>query len=175
MSNLIDVGWISSPHGIKGWVKIRSQTEPSTNIFSYQPWYLKTKHGVKAVELLDWRPQGKGFVAHIKGIDDRNQAELLCPVGVAVDKSMLPELESGDYYWHQLQECRVTSVYEDQLTDLGRVKKILPTGANDVLVVVGDDQSVDDRERLIPYVPDQFVKDVDLESKTIKVDWDPDF
>jgi len=175
MSNLIDVGKISSPHGIKGWVKIHSQTEPAANLFTYQPWYLKTKHGVKPVELIEWRAQGKGFVARLKGIEDRNQAEILCPVSIAIEKSLLPELEEGDYYWHQLQGCRVVSIYNGSEADLGVVKKILPTGANDVLVVLGDESSIDQSERLVPYVLDQFVSSVDLEKKIIVVDWDPEF
>ncbi len=175
MSNLIDVGQLSAAHGIKGWVKVRSQTEPAANIFDYQPWYLKTRYGVKPVELINWRAQGKGFVAQIKGINDRNEAEQLCPVGIAVDKSLLPDLEAGDYYWHQLQGCRVISTYQGRSLDLGTVKRILPTGANDVLVIEGDETSLDDRERLIPYVPDQFVIKVDIEQQVITVDWDPDF
>ncbi|MGH1440151.1 MAG: ribosome maturation factor RimM [Cellvibrionaceae bacterium] len=175
MSNLIDVGKVSSPHGIKGWVKIHSQTEPATNLFTYQPWYLKTKHGVKPTELLEWRVQGKGFVARIKGIEDRTQAEMLCPVSIAIEKSLLPELEEGNYYWHQLQDCRVVSTYNGIEADLGLVKKILPTGANDVLVVLGDENSIDQSERLVPYVLGQFVTSIDLEQKIIAVDWDPEF
>lgn len=175
MSNLIDVGKLSAPHGIKGWVKVHSQTEPPANIFSYQPWYLKTKHGVKPVELLEWKAQGKGFVALVKGIDDRNQAESLCPVGISVERSLLPTLEEGDYYWHELQTCRVVSQYNGNSVDLGVVQRILPTGANDVLIVLGDDLSIDQAERLIPYVPGQFVQKVDLDKKCITVDWDPDF
>lgn len=175
MSNLIDVGKVSSPHGIKGWVKIHSQTEPATNLFTYQPWYLKTKHGVKPTELLEWRAQGKGFVARIKGIEDRTQAEMLCPVSIAIEKSLLPELEEGNYYWHQLQDCRVVSTYNGIEADLGLVKKILPTGANDVLVVLGDENSIDQSERLVPYVLGQFVTSIDLEQKIIAVDWDPEF
>jgi 16S rRNA processing protein RimM len=49
------------------------------------------------------------------------------------------------------------------------VRSLLETGANDVLVVMGD------RERLIPYVPEQFVKRVDLVAGVIQVDWDPEF
>ncbi|MFT6389702.1 MAG: 16S rRNA processing protein RimM [Cellvibrionaceae bacterium] len=175
MSNLIDVGKLSAPHGIKGWVKVHSQTEPATNIFTYQPWYLKTKHGVKPVELIEWKPQGKGFVVQIKGVDDRNQAESLCPVGIAVERALLAPLAKDEYYWHQLQACRVVSIYEGMSVDLGEVKRILPTGANDVLVVLGDALSIDQGERLVPYVLGQFVQDVDLEKKIITVDWDPDF
>lgn len=175
MSDLIDVGSLSSPHGIKGWVKINSQTEPASNIFDYQPWYLKTKHGLKKVELLEWRAQGKGFVALIKGIEDRTQAEILCPVGVMVEKTLLPSLDAGEYYWHQLEQCRVVTIHNDNSVDLGKVKRLIETGSNDVLVVVGDDLSSDREERLIPYIPDQFIINVDLEAKMITVDWDPDF
>jgi 16S rRNA processing protein RimM len=175
MSKLLNVGRITSVFGIKGWVKIHSQTEPADNIFDYQPWLLKTKHGVKPVELAQWRPHGKGFVAQIVGIDDRNQAELLCPVDIAVEKDVLETLDEGEFYWHQLEGLRVISDFEGQTYDFGTVKKILPTGANDVLVVVGDGQSMDQKERLIPYVPDQFVTDINIADGIIRVDWEPDF
>ena len=44
-----------------------------------------------------------------------------------------------------------------------------------MLVVVGDAQSIDQSERLIPYVPDQFINDIDLAGGVITVDWDPEF
>lgn len=175
MSNLLNVGRITSVFGIKGWVKIHSQTEPADNIFNYHPWYLKTKHGVETIELAEWRPHGKGFVAQIVDVDDRTQAEALCPVDIAVDKSSLVDLDDGDFYWHQLEGLRVISEFEGQRYDFGTVKKILPTGANDVLVVVGDEQSMDQAERLVPYLPGQFVKHVDIASGIISVDWDPEF
>ena len=175
MSNLIDVGRLAGAYGIKGWVKVNSQTEPPENIFKYQPWQLKTRHGVKAVEFVEWRPHGKGYVAQIKGVDDRNQAEALCPVSIAVERSVLPPLSEGEYYWHQLEGCRVISTYQGNHIDLGVVRRIMPTGANDVLVAVGDAQSVDTRERLIPYVVEQFVTEIDIDAKVITVDWDPDF
>jgi len=175
MSDLLNVGRITSVFGIKGWVKVHSQTEPPENIFNYQPWYLKTAHGVKPIELADWRAHGKGFVAQIVGIDDRNAAELLCPVDIAIEKDKLSALDDGEFYWHQLEGLRVMSRFSNQSYDFGIVKKILPTGANDVLVVVGDEQSIDQSERLIPYVPDQFVSDIDLANGVMTVDWDPEF
>ena len=175
MSDLLNVGRISTVYGVKGWVKVSSQTEPADNLFSYQPWYLKTKHGVQVVELESWRHHGKGFVAHIVGIDDRDQAEALCPVDIAIDKGLLAALPEGDFYWHQLEGLRVLSQFDQQTYDFGVVKKILPTGANDVLVVIGDEHSLDQRERLVPYVLGQFVKQVNLNDNCIYVEWDPDF
>lgn len=52
---------------------------------------------------------------------------------------------------------------------LGTVDHLFETGANDVLVVVGE------RERLLPYVWDQVIRGVDLDAGIMRVDWDPDF
>lgn len=174
-SNLIDVGRISSVFGVKGWVKIHSQTEPPENIFNYNPLWLKTKHGVKAVEVDDQRPHGKILVAHIKGVDSRDQAEALCQVTVAVEKDQLPQLDAGDFYWHQLIGLRVVSEFDGNSVLLGNVTRLLETGANDVLVVLGNSESIDQNERLIPYIPDQFIKTIDIDEGVIKVDWDPEF
>jgi 16S rRNA processing protein RimM len=51
----------------------------------------------------------------------------------------------------------------------------METGANDVLVVKGTAESIDREQRLIPWLPDQVVKEVDLDSGLMRVDWDPDF
>ena len=51
----------------------------------------------------------------------------------------------------------------------------METGSNDVLVVRADDASIDQRERLIPYLPDQVVREVDLAAGRLVVDWDPEF
>ena len=53
--------------------------------------------------------------------------------------------------------------------ELGTVDHLVATGANDVLVVKGE------RERLIPFIKDQVVKDIDLEQQLLIVDWDPEF
>jgi 16S rRNA processing protein RimM len=54
---------------------------------------------------------------------------------------------------------------------LGVVVKLLETGANDVMVVAPNDQSVDDKEHLVPWIPDQVVEQVDLDNKRIGVNW----
>jgi 16S rRNA processing protein RimM len=54
---------------------------------------------------------------------------------------------------------------------LGTVQRLLETGANDVLVVTPSEDSIDDRERLIPWLPDEVIKQVDLQERTIAVSW----
>jgi len=174
-SNLVDVGRIATVFGVKGWVKIISDTQPMENIFSYGALWLKTKHGVKAIEVDEYRPHGKGLVAHIKGLDDRDEAQALSRTTIAVERSQMPVLDTGDYYWHQLEGLKVVTEYNGQSSVLGRVAELMETGANDVLVVKADANSIDDTDRLIPYVPEQYVTGVDLAAGQITVDWDPEF
>ncbi len=174
-SNLISVGRLTGVFGIKGWLKLKSDTEPEEKILQYFPWWLKTRHGVKAVEIDAHQQHNGGLIVHIVGVDDRDQAADLALVDVAVEKDQLPALEDGEFYWHQLIGLNVVSEFNDQQYPLGTVDNILETGANDVLVVKAGESSIDDRERLVPYVPDLYVLKVDLEKHEIRVDWDPDF
>jgi len=174
-SNLVNVGRLTAVYGIKGWLKVHSYTEPAENLFEYHPWLLKTAHGVKQVEIDEVRPHGDAFVVHIVGIDDRDQAAAYTAIDIAVARDLLPELDEGEYYWSQLEGLIVITQFEGVEKRLGRVSKLFETGANDVLVVAPDDLSIDQRERLIPYVPEQFVLSVNLELGEIRVDWDPEF
>lgn len=176
-SNLVTVGRISGVFGIKGWVKIHSSTEPKENIIEYSPWWVKTRHGVKQIEIDEAKPHGKGLIAHIKGVDDRDEAAVYILADIAIERDLLAELEADEYYWHQLTGLTVITEFNDTEQVLGVVVKMLETGANDVLVVKGDKAkgSFDSKERLLPYVPGQFVKKVDLEAGEIRVDWDPEF
>lgn len=174
-SNLVNVGRLTSVYGVKGWLKVHSYTDPAENLFEYHPWLLKTVHGVKQVEIDEVRPHGDAFVVHIVGIDDRDVAAVYTSVDIAVSHDVLPTLGEGEFYWSQLEGLAVITQYEGIEKRLGRVSKIFETGANDVLVVAPDDQSIDKRERLIPYVPEQFVLSVNLDVGEIRVDWDPEF
>lgn len=167
------VGRIMAVHGVKGWVKVYSWTDPMENIFDYQPWHL-LKDGVwQPVKLAGKRRQGKGLVAGLVGVDDRDQAQReLVGREIAILRERLPAAGDGEYYWRELIGLRVKL---DDGRDLGRVSSLMETGANDVLVVRGDSDSLDQRERLLPWVPGQVVLDVTLDRNEIRVDWDPDF
>lgn len=172
-SDKVVVGRIMAVHGIKGWVKVYSHTDPMENIFEYQPWYLSKGRDWEEVKLVGARPQGKGLVVAIDGIGDREQAAReLVGREIAVTESLLPRSGEGEYYWRDLIGLRV--ILPDG-RDLGRVDRLMETGANDVLVVIGDTDSLDRRERLLPWVPDDVIVDVALERGEIRVDWDPEF
>ncbi len=169
------IGRITGAYGIKGWVKIHSYTDPMENFLEYGGCTLKSRQGNKPVEFDQGRRQGKGLVAHIVGVDDRNEAELLRGVEISVPRLSLPDLEEGDYYWHQLQGLEVWCTEGDERYLLGTVDYLIETGANDVLVVKPCEGSVDDEERLLPYLPDDVVTGIDLAAGTMSVDWARDY
>ncbi|MES9992960.1 MAG: ribosome maturation factor RimM [Candidatus Thiodiazotropha sp.] len=163
---LIIMGRVSGLFGVRGWLKIYSHTSPREGIIRYRDWYLKQGG--------DWRPhrvvaghaQGKGVVAQLQGIDDRDHAAPLVNCDIAVQRDQLPALQPGEYYWNDLQGLRVVNL---EGVDLGVVSHLFETGANDVLVVRGE------RERLIPYTSGLAIQEVDLDQGRILVDWDPEF
>ena len=182
--HLLAVGQIAGVHGVKGWVKVHSATEPQVGIFSYQPWFVADRQGWQAVQIDDYRAQGKGYVAHIKGVDDRDVAQTYCRKDVCIEKTQLSDLADNEYYWHQLQGLKVFSTGDSAANSLvapseervllGKVAELMETGANDVLVVHSCAGSIDKRERLIPWLK-QFLQNVDPGKGEIEVYWDPDF
>ncbi len=174
-SNLVTVGRITGVFGIKGWVKVSSFTDPKENIVKYSPWWLKTRHGVKKIEIDDHTHRAQGLVVHIKGVDDRDLAAEYAKTDIAIEKSQLPELAIGEYYWSQLIGLEVFSEFGGKVYPIGNVSQMLETGANDVVIIKPNSNSIDDRERLIPYVPQEYILEINLEENTMLVAWDPEF
>ncbi len=160
------MGRVAGLYGIKGWVKVFSETEPRDNILEYSPWYLKVSGKWQEMEPAEGRIHGNGVVARMEGYTDRDQAARLVGVEIAIHRDQLPEIEEGEYYWSDLIGLKVVNTAG---VELGQVDHLLETGANDVLIVKGE------RERLIPYTPGQAVVKVDLEAGLLTVEWDADF
>lgn len=169
------IGRITAVHGIRGWVRIQPFTENRSDIFNYQPWWLKTRNGWQKIVADDWRNTPKGLQCHLDGLDDRDEARAYCQREIYVDQALLPDLPRGEFYWSQLLNLKVVSHFQGETVNLGSVTSLLETGANDVLVVKGDAGSaIDQRERLIPYI-DNVIDRVDIEAGQIDVIWDPEF
>ncbi|WAH57679.1 ribosome maturation factor RimM [Pseudomonas silvicola] len=170
--DLIVIGKIFSVHGVRGEVKVYSFTDPIDNLLDYKTWTLKRQGSVnKQVELVSGRLQSKFLVTKLKGLDDRDEAQLLSGYEICVPRNQFPDLTDGEYYWYQLEGLHVI----DQLGQLlGKIDHLLETGSNDVMVVKPCAGSLDDRERLLPYT-EQCVLAIDLAAGEMKVDWDADF
>ncbi|MEZ5503680.1 MAG: ribosome maturation factor RimM [Halioglobus sp.] len=168
---LLVVGRITGCYGIKGWVRIHPYTESPETFVKFGAWQLQRRGALEPVAFDAIKPQGKGLVAHIAGVDDRTLAEGYRGLDILVPGDALPPLPKGDFYWRDLQGMRVVCRDGEETVLLGKVDYLIETGANDVLVIKACEGSVDKRERLIPYLPGNTVRRVDPETGVIEVDW----
>jgi 16S rRNA processing protein RimM len=175
-NDLLVVGRLTSVYGLKGWLKVYSYTDPMENLFDYKSCFVQRQGQWQPIEIEAGRPHGKGLVLKLRGVDNPEQGAGFTGCDLAVPLSELPKLPANEYYWRQLIGLQVIVDHPErgQLT-LGRVDHLMETGANDVLVVCGDEHSIDQRERLLPYLPGQVVLEIDLVAQLMRVDWDPDF
>lgn len=169
----LPVGKLNGLFGVKGWVKIFSNTQPKENILTYSPWYLKRDGQWQEFKLLSGKSHGKGVIAHLEGCDDRDIAAALIGSEIAIKREQLANPASGEYYWNDLIGLLVKNL--DGI-ELGKVTSMLETGANDVMVLLGEKEATGKkRERLIPFVFEEFIQEINLEQGFITVDWDADF
>lgn len=168
---MIPLGHVSGLFGVKGWLRIHSDTEPRSNILNYSPWYLRRQGEWVACQVMEGQVHGKGIIVRLAACTDRDCAAELVGSTIAIRREQLPVTDEDEYYWSDLKGLRV--ITPDGIS-LGTVTGLMETGANDVLLV----QDMDDgktRERLIPYLPGQVVLNVDLDNGIMIANWDPEF
>ncbi|MEX2496413.1 MAG: ribosome maturation factor RimM [Woeseia sp.] len=163
------LGRIAGLYGVRGWVRVISYTEPVEALLEYRDWLLNTQGAWRSKAVAEGRKHGKAVVVRLADVEDRDAAAELLGADIAVARQEMPSLEPGEYYWVDLEGLEVR--HRDGRI-LGRVARMLATGANDVIVVRRNDEQ--NRELLIPFVPDMYVLSVDLAAGVIDVDWEWD-
>ncbi len=169
--SLIPAGLIGGSYGVRGWVKIHSYTAPQENLLSYGNLFLENKEILEPFIIDTGRVHGKGLIAHIDGVDDRETARDFLGKRILIDVTSLPKLNKDDYYWNQLIDLKVWCASSSERILLGEIDHLLDTGANDVLVIRPCQGSLDSVERLIPYILGDVVKKIDLVDRILEVDW----
>lgn len=162
---MVVMGRITSPYGVRGWVKIQPYTQKPDGLLGYRRWWMGSSPGWQETGVEGARVHGGVIVAKLQGCDDRDAAFALRGREIAVAREDLPVTGENEYYWTDLVGLRVWNL---QGVDFGSIAELFETGANDVLVVQGE------RQRLIPFI-DQVVREVDLAGGKMLVDWDADF
>ena len=159
------VGKVSGCFGVKGWLKIFSYCDPRENITTYSNWIVSDK----VYNKVESKKNGKLIVAKLEGIDDKDTALTYIGQPVEIRESQLQQLNNDHYYWRDLVGLEVTNT---EGIVFGKISSMLETGTHDVIIIKGD------RERLVPYITDESrgktVLKVDLEEKTMLVDWHKD-
>jgi 16S rRNA processing protein RimM len=153
------VGVIMGAHGIKGEVKLKSFTSEPLSIGRYGP--LQSSTGQK-FEITKLKAAKDDLIAGLKGVNDRNEAEMLKGVELIVARGKLPKLKNHETYAHDLMGLDV--VFENG-RKLGRLVGMPNYGAGDLLEVAieGNSETV-----LIPFTSN-FVPQTDFTSGKIIV------
>jgi 16S rRNA processing protein RimM len=163
--NLVVLGRIAAPFGVKGWVKVQPFTATAKNLLAYSIWWVGGGDDWQEYAVTEAKAQGRSVVARFEGCEDRDAAFRFRGKKIAVPRARLPKPQPNEYYWADLIGLNVVSKAGEEF---GRLIRIIETGANDVLVVQGD------RERLIPFIA-EVIGDVDLEAGVMRVNWDADY
>lgn len=172
VSKRLVLGQIGRVHGIKGWLRLNSFTSPPENILEYSELSAEIDESWQVLEISQFKQQSKGLIVHFKGYDDPDLAKQLTGLDVSVAARDLPGLEDGSFYWHELEGMEVSNQHGQIF---GQVARLLETGANDVLVVAASAASIDEKERLIPYINESVIKSIDTATRKIVVDWEADY
>ncbi|MGO3050062.1 ribosome maturation factor RimM [Staphylococcus casei] len=158
----VEVGKIVNTHGVKGEIKIKSDSDFTETRFQPGEVVQIEREGKEPLEfkIASYRMHKGLHMLTFEGINNINDIEYLKGETIVQERDH-EEIELGEheYFYSDIIGC---TVFDDEDTPIGRVTEIFETGANDVWVVKGD------KEYLIPYIAD-VVKDIDVEGRSIKI------
>ena len=162
----VEVGRLGAAHGVRGWLRVQSYTDPPQRLFEWRRWLLQAARGAeREVKLLEARPQGNGWIAQIEGVADRDAASLLTGQMILVERELLPKPEGREHYRDDLVGFEAKNL-EGVL--LGLVDHFVDTPGNAVMVIKGV------REHWVPVTP-QHLREIRADARTLVVDWPEDF
>jgi len=179
----VEVGRIIGAWGVKGWFKVQAfATEPQA-LFSSRRWFLRPPEEPRVarpvgnaayppyLKIAESREHGEWVVARTVDVVDRSGAEALRGARVFVPRASFPTPGADEFYWVDLMGLAVVNRLDEPL---GSVVGLIDTGAHSVLRVLPEGAQGEAAERLIPFVA-QYIDEVSLEQRRIRVDWGLDF
>ena len=161
-SGLLELGIVGAPFGVRGWVKLRSFTDPPDRLLQHRRLQLGVSGTWTGYEIEASGRSGGQLTAKLAGVNDRDQARALRGAKVGVPRGELPARGDKDFYRADLIGCEV-----ENLTGihLGWVRHFIETPAEVLMVVRGE------QEYWVPAVP-RHLRRVNLAERRVIVDWD---
>ena len=164
MTEFLNVGKIVNTHGIRGEVRVISQTDfPEERYRKGQRLTLSRENKAPLELTVAGHRKHKNFdLLTFEGYPTINDVEPLRDGILKVSKDELSELTENEYYYHEIIGL---TVIDEQARELGKIKEILSPGANDVWVV----QRKGKKDALIPYI-ESVVKQIDLDKGEVHIE-----
>ena len=159
--NHIIVGKILTTHGIKGWFTIGSYTSNPEDIFKYN---LKVviDNELKQLMVTEYNLMPKKIIMKLEDIDTIESCSKYMNLDLYTLIDELPEVESNEYYWHDLIGC---AVFDENSALLGVADSLFTSGDTDILVVKNDSSQ---KEILIPFLKSNIIS---VKNSKIIVRW----
>ncbi len=158
--DLIFVATVIKPHGLKGILKIKVESDNPKRFLPGEVLLLVLSNRILEVTIEHFVPQNKYGLLKLEEIDNLEQADPWREAGLAVPSSKLMPLESGNYYTFQLLGL---SVISEQGEELGLLSQIEEYPAGDIYLVKGSRGQF--------YIPARgdIIQSIDLERKVITI------
>ena len=169
-SKLVCIGNIGKPRGLKGEFFLNSFCNPRENILKYIN-NIQTKDIKLSFEYI--KKSNTKFHAKIKNVNDLDEIKEYTNIKLYISSNDLPILSSNETYWHDLVGMLVVNINKNEI--LGIIEGLNNFGSNDCLIVKPSTKSIDNKERLIPFIKQTFITSIDKENRLVKVDWESDY
>ena len=170
-ADIVVLGKIVGPYGLRGEVKVHPFADDPLAWAKLRHWWVgregEAPGAWRQSRLLRCRLHGEVLIASLEVVADRDAAEAAQGALVGVPRALLPPAADDEYYWADLIGMSVVNASGQSL---GSVLGLIETPANSVLRV-GDGERA---EQLLPFVA-AVVVDVDLATRTVRVDWEADW
>ena len=155
------VGTYVNTHGIRGDIKVYPHTDDVNRFSELEYVFIDTKEGILKCEIQSVKYFKNMAIIGFKGINNINDIEKYKGSDLLITREQAVPLEENEYF---ICDIIGASVVTDEDEEIGIVKDLIQTGANDVYIVKGQDN----KEILIPVIP-SCVLDIDLDNKVVKV------
>ena len=161
MEKRLQVGVISSTHGVRGEVKVFPTTDDVTRFKKLKEVILVTDKTEKVLKITSVKFFKQFAIVKFEGIDTLNDVEVYKGASLFVDRKNAVKLQKDEYFIADLIDLEVV---DEQENKLGTLVDVMQTGANDVYIVKNDDG----KELLFPAIK-ECILDIDFKAKKMTV------
>lgn len=159
--DLLKVGEIATTHGVHGELKAFPTTDDAARFKKLKKCKLETKQGLLDLDVVSCKFFKQFVILKFKQFDNINEVEQFRHCGLFVTRENAVKCQKDEYFIADLIGLRV---YDEDNVELGELKDVLQTGANDVYVI----ELLNQQEVLLPAIK-QCILDIDIKERKMKV------
>ncbi|MEE3467437.1 MAG: ribosome maturation factor RimM [Eubacterium sp.] len=159
MDDMLRIGVVTKPHGLKGEVKVYPTTSDPERFKDCDEVYLVTKKDVLTLHVTGVKYFKNQVILKFKEYDRIEDVEAYHNCDLMVTRDQAIELEEGEYFLYDVPGCKV---YDEDENEIGEVTDVLETGANPVFVI----KTTDGKEVLFPVI-DDCILSVDIANRRV--------